>query len=226
MKSYIIGISALLMTFSIYAQRVVEKQINIKSTASLSLDLQFADTIHIKQSKDNTVRIKATVNINDNLHNDKYELTTDESDQIVKISAKIHDMKSLRVPCKNKRGTSYDYDDGKCLTMDINYEVEVPSLASIKVETISGDLIIDKGTSPMLLKSISGFIDLSIPLTANSDIRIETVTGGVYTNHELKKDKDDCDSHPGGTDASIRLGSGGNRIKLSTVSGDIYVRKI
>lgn len=226
MKTIITIILSIFTLISLNAQRVVEKQIAVNAPTNLTLSLDFADTIQIKPSKDNSVRIKATVNINDNLHNDKYELFADEGSQSLRISAKIHDMKSLRVPCKNYIGTSYDCQGGKCLTMNINYEIEVPVLADIKVETISGDIIIEKSSCPMWLKSISGFIDLSIPSSTNSDIKIETITGGVYTDHELKKENVDCDSNPGGTDAYIRLGSGGNRIKLITVSGDIYVRKM
>ena len=106
MKNYLMGILSLLATVNIYAQRVVEKQLAINPDTRLNLKLEFADTIKIVQSNDNKLRIKATVNINDNLHNDKYELITNESSQSVSVSAKIHDMKSLRVPCKNRRGST------------------------------------------------------------------------------------------------------------------------
>jgi len=226
MKKYIIGIIIPLLAFTVNAQRVIEKQITVKPTTSIDLKLDFADSIQIKQSKDNSVKIKVTVNINDNLHNDKYELITNEGIEILRVSAKIHDMKSLRIPCKNHIGSNYDYHDGECLTMDISYVIEVPSIANLKIETISGDIIIENAQSSMTINSISGFIDICISTKANSDLRIETVTGGVYTDHEFNKVKDECESNPGGTDASFSIGSGGNRIKLETVSGDIFIRKI
>ncbi len=226
MKNYVVGIISLLATFNLNAQRVVEKLITVNPSTNLELNLDFADTIHIKQSKDNSIRIKAVVNINDNQHNDKYELITDEGSQSLRVSAKVRDMESIRVPCKNQHGSSFGYHDGKCLSMIINYEIEVPTLADIKVETISGDITIDNGNCPMSIKSISGFIDLTIPATSNSDISISTITGGVYSNQEINKEKSDFDSNPGGTRANIQLNSGGNRIKLNTISGDIFLRKI
>jgi hypothetical protein len=226
MKKYIIGVVTLLVTFNLNAQRVVEKQLTVTPTTNLELNLDFADTIHIVQSKDNSIRIKAIVNINNNLHNDKYELIADEGGQTLRISAKVHDMKSIRIPCENHKGSSYEYHDGECLTMDINYEIEVPVLADIKVETISGDIIINLRTCPMTLKSISGFVDLSIPTTSNSDISISTITGGVYSNHDISKEKNSCDSNPAGTRVNFRLNSGGSRIKLNTISGDIFLREI
>jgi len=227
MKKYIIGIVITLIAYTVNAQRVVEKQVTVKPSASLDLKLDFADTIQIKQSNDNTLRIKVIVNINDNLHNDKYELITNESGDSFTIKAKIHDMESIKAPCKNHYNGSMFYShDGECLTMDIRYILEVPAIANLRIETISGDIIIEDAKYPMSIKTISGFIDLGIPEKTNSDLRIETVTGGVYTNHEFTKDNSDCESNPGGTDASLRIGSGGNKIKLETVSGDIFVRKI
>lgn len=226
MKTIITTILSILLTFTLNAQRVVEKKIEINPTSTLKLDLEFADTIHIKQSSDNTLKIKATVSINDNQNNDNYELITNENGSYLTVKAKIHDMESIRIPCKKNGKSMYNYNDGKCLTMDISYVIEVPSIADLRLETISGDIIIDQAKNPMNIKTISGFIDMSIPAKSNSDIRIETVTGGVYTNHEFSKDNDDCDSNPGGTDANFKLGTGDNKIKLTTVSGDIFIRKI
>lgn len=226
MKKYIIIIGITICAYLANAQRVVEKQIEVKSTCSLTLDLDFADSIIIKQSNDNSIRVKVMVNINDNLNNDKYELITSEGGQSLRMSAKIHDMESIRVPCRNHHGASYNFDNGKCLSMNIKYEIEIPTITYIKLETISGDVIINKSNCPMSIESISGFIDLSIPYSANSEIKIQTVTGGVYTNHEYDNSSDRCRSNPGGTDANFRLGNGENRIRLSTVSGDIFVRKI
>ncbi len=226
MKNYIILIPIIFIAFHLNAQSIVEKQITLKPTANLNLKLDFADSIQIKQSKDNTLRVKVTVNINENQHNDKYELITNEGSQSVRISAKIHDMESIRVPCKNRVGSNYNYHDGECLTMDISYIIEVPTIENLKIETINGDIIIDNAQSAMSINSISGFIDMSISTKANSDLRIETVTGGVYTNHEFNKGNDHFNGNPSGTDARFKFGSGDKSIKLTTISGDIYLRKI
>jgi len=225
MKKINLIVLLIITAVSVNAQRIVEKQVSAKSTTDLDLNLEFADSIRIKQSMDNSVHIKATVNINDNQNNDKYELITNENGDNITIKAKIHDMNSIRIPCNNRKGNSYNYD-GKCLTMDIYYEIEVPSIANLKIKTISGDIIIEKGIYPMYLESISGFIDLYVPSKADADISVNTVTGGVYSNIDINKSNSNLDSSPGGTDGTIRLNNGGNRIKLHTVSGDIYIRKI
>jgi len=226
MKNTLVIIAFLISVYNLKAQRVVEEQIAVKPTATIALKLDFADSILIKQSKDDNIRIKAIVSINNNQHNDKYELIVSESNDFIKVKAKINDMESIRIPCNDHRGTNYSYSNGNCLTMDIIYEIEIPTIANLSIETISGDITIDNPNSPMDVRSISGYIDLSINPKTNSNIKVETVTGGVYTNHEFNKDSDHCDSNPGGTDASFKIGSGGNRIKLETVSGDVFIRKI
>lgn len=215
-----------MIALTVNAQRVVEKQISVKPSASLDLKLDFADTIQIKQSKDNTLRIIATVSINDNQNNDKYELITSEGSDFIKVKAKIHDMESIRVPCKNRKGSRSEYRNGECLTMDINYIIEIPAIADFHIETISGDIIVDNAQSAMSIESISGFIDMSIPAKSNFDLKIKTITGGIYTNHEFSTNIDNFKGGPGGTDGWFKLGVGGNRVKLSTISGDIFLRKI
>lgn len=226
MKNYLIGIVLLLTTLNLSAQRKVEKQIIVNPKTILNLKLEFADTIKIVQSTDNTVRVIASVNINDNLNNDNYELIANQSDGLLKISAKIHDMKSIRVPCTNKKGSNYNYYNGKCLTMDISYVIEVPNIAKIEIETISGNIIIGNTISNLSLNSISGFIDIGISNQANSNLKIETVTGGVYSNYEFGKTNNLIDSNPGGTSANFKIGNGENSMRLTTVSGDIFIRKI
>lgn len=220
-------ITAILISFcKLYGQRVIDKQVDVKPNAAIDLKLEFADSILVKPSTDNNFRIKAVVSINDNQHNDNYELNISESSETIKVKAKIRDMESIRIPCKNRKGTYYGNSNGKCLTMDIRYEIELPSNTSVKLETISGDITILNAKNPMILKSISGYIDVNISSKFDSDIQIGTVTGGVYSNIEINKDNGYCHSSPGGTDATIRIGKGGSTIKLETISGDIFIRKI
>ncbi|MDD4604373.1 MAG: hypothetical protein PHF97_11285 [Bacteroidales bacterium] len=224
MKKYLMGILVSMIAFAVNAQKVVEKQISLNPTSSLDLKLEFADTIQVKQSKDNTLRITATVNINDNQHNDKYELITSVESGFVEIKAKIHDMESIRVPCKNHQGSNYESHDGKCVTMDISYMIEVPAIADLHLKTINGNIIIDHALNTMSIESISGFIDLTVPVTSNLNFNLKTITGGIYTNPELHINMDNYKGNPGGNEAQFKTGTGGNMVKLSTISNDIFVR--
>lgn len=225
MKKILI-ITAILITFcKLYGQRVVDKQVEVKQNATIDLKLEFADSILIKPSTDSNFRIKAVVSINDNQHNDNYELNISEGSESIKVKAKIRDMESIHVPCKNHKGTYYGNYNDKCLTMAIRYEIELPASSSLRLETISGNIMVQNAKNPMIIKSISGFIDINISPKFESNIQVETVTGGVYSNFDINKDNGYYQSSPGGTDANLKIGKGGCSIKLETISGDIFIRK-
>ncbi|NVO12340.1 MAG: hypothetical protein HXX16_20450 [Bacteroidales bacterium] len=226
MKKYIIGFIVSMIAYTVNGQRIVEKQITVKSTSSVDLKLDFADTIQVKQSKDNILRIKAIVSINDNQHNDKYEIIIRDDGDFLRVKANVNDMKSIRVPCKSHKGSNYESHGGECVNIDIYYVIEVPTVANLHIETINGNITIDNALCPMSIESISGFIDLRIPANANLDLNLKTITGGVYTNHEFNISTDNFKGNPGGTNAWFKLGSGGNKVKLSTISSDIFIRKI
>jgi DUF4097 and DUF4098 domain-containing protein YvlB len=74
----------------------------------------------------------------------------------------------------------------------------------------------------MNVKSISGYIDLTEPAGKHADIDFSTISGRMYSNHELALNK----MHNGiPLKITEKLNSGGDPIKLETISGDIYFRK-
>jgi DUF4097 and DUF4098 domain-containing protein YvlB len=74
----------------------------------------------------------------------------------------------------------------------------------------------------MNVKSISGYIDLAVPANRQADIDFSTISGTMYSNHELALNK----QHSGVPSKIIeKLNDGGDPIKLETISGDIFFRK-
>jgi DUF4097 and DUF4098 domain-containing protein YvlB len=73
----------------------------------------------------------------------------------------------------------------------------------------------------MNVKSISGYIDLTEPASKNADIDFSTISGRMYSNHELALSK----AHTGiPLKINEKLNNGGDPVKLETISGDIYFR--
>lgn len=122
----------------------------------------------------------------------------------------------------------------------VNYVIYVPKEMYLKVKSISGsvdaenyvgvlnlDLIsgnitVKKHSKNMRLKTISGDIDIFV-----SDAKFEarTLTGGIYSDldidfNENKKKR----SYGSKIVATIKKGTAS--LKLNTISGDIYLRKI
>ena len=98
------------------------------------------------------------------------------------------------------------------------------------VEVIFSNLSQDEPTS---LASVSGLIDVSIPAGDKATIEVNTITGNVYNNLDLKSQgkakKDDRSDGLGAIKYegknSYTLNEGGQKLYLKSVSGNIYLRK-
>jgi DUF4097 and DUF4098 domain-containing protein YvlB len=98
----------------------------------------------------------------------------------------------------------------------------MPEKTKFSVETINADVTIKGQTREMNVKSISGYIDLTEPEGKQADLDFSTISGRMYSNHELALNK----MHSGiPMKINEKLNNGGDPIKLETISGDIYFRK-
>jgi DUF4097 and DUF4098 domain-containing protein YvlB len=97
----------------------------------------------------------------------------------------------------------------------------MPEKTKFSVETINADVTIKGQTREMNVKSISGYIDLTEPEGKQADLDFSTISGRMYSNHELALNK----MHSGiPMKINEKLNNGGDPIKLETISGDIYFR--
>ncbi|MFM9910956.1 MAG: DUF4097 family beta strand repeat-containing protein [Chitinophagaceae bacterium] len=208
----------LLLTYCLWvasilnAQKIITKAFSFANKESLSLNLNIADSIQIVTWNKNEVSVKCSININDNKYNDDYKVSFDESGKSIEVRAKF----------ETDRKTSYN--DPNCCNYRsaIIWEVMIPENAPFEVETINGDIIIVGKTDEIKAHTISGFIDLSVPIDRKADFKLSTITGTVYSDilnqSNSKKHSnysDICDSYNGG----------GKQVNLKTISGNIYLRK-
>lgn len=110
----------------------------------------------------------------------------------------------------------------RCICFEVNYEITVPAGTDLSIETISSNIEIRGHTGALTVKSISGFVDIDLPATANASLDIQSVTGEIYTDHNLQLDENSTEYDKS---IAVALGKGGERIALETVSGDIFFRK-
>jgi|ERR1035437_456150 hypothetical protein len=190
------------------AQQIIEKHMDFSGKESLSMKIQIADSISIQTWNKNEVYIKASVNVNENKDNEAYITSFDDSGKTILVKANFKD----------------DYFKGKkncCNITDIFWQIYVPEKTKFSVETINADVTITGQTTEMNIKSISGYIDLTEPAGKHADIDFSTVSGRMYSNHELALNK----AHNGiPLKINEKLNNGGDPIRLETISGDIYFR--
>ena len=191
------------------AQQIIEKHMDFSGKESLNLKIQIADSINIQTWNKNEVYVKASVNINENKDNEAYLTSFDESGSSLIVNAKFRDK----------------YFSGKnncCNKTDIYWQVFMPEKTKFSVETINADITITGQTREMRVKSISGSIDLSVPVNKQAFLEFSTISGRMYSNHEIALNK----LHSGiPLKISEKLNNGGDPINLETISGDIYFRK-
>jgi DUF4097 and DUF4098 domain-containing protein YvlB len=92
------------------------------------------------------------------------------------------------------------------------------------VETINGNISISGKTAEIRAHTISGFIDIGVAADTKADLKMNTISGTMYTNFDFQQDKGL--RHVGGNSVKTILNGGGERsIDLETISGNIYFRK-
>ena len=80
---------------------------------------------------------------------------------------------------------------------------------------------------PTAISTVNGAVDVTLPATAKTNLQLSSVTGGMYTDFDLasKPERDGLKKVAGGNHIDSAMNGGGVELKLTTVSGNIYLRK-
>jgi hypothetical protein len=208
MKTIGVFIALWVLVAPVMAQKTIEKHMGFSGKQNIRLDLKFADSITVRTWNKAEVYAHAVVNINDNKDNDAYVTGFNESGNSVVISS-------------NYKDGYFDRKNNCCIQSEIVWEVFIPEHVPFSVETINGNIIIEGKTKDMNVKTISGFIDLSLDPSAMADLEMSTISGTLFSNIRFSG---------GNRESSIpqrireKLNQGGYPLKLETISGDIFLR--
>jgi hypothetical protein len=227
MKKIINLVFILLVAITVNAQRKVEKFVKISKNQELFVDFKFAQNIEVKQWDQNKIEVRATVNLNNGEGDKHFSLKTSENGNQVKIYSDFGNY--------FKRKRNWDQHN----TTEINYVVYVPKNATLKVKSISGSLEADSYNGnlttdlisgnitiknyngEMQLKTVSGDVDVAV---SKAKINAKTVTGTIYS--DLKIDSEFSENKSYSSKIRGTVNNGDIELKMITVSGNIYLRKI
>jgi len=199
-------------------QETFEKEVALKNGQAVKLELKFADDINIKTWNKQQLYIKATVK-----HNFKekldYQLLEFNENNEVEIEEKIKNLekkKNINIGGKDK--------DRNCIELDIDYEVYLPANVELVINSISGNIDVKNMNNSLTLETISGFVDVAVDPTKKYDLKCSTISGSIYS--DLKFDSDgNIKADIVGSKLNTSLNGGGKKLKLKTISGDLYIRK-
>jgi len=212
MKNLFIMCTCYMLMQSMNAQKIIEKHLDFNAKQSVDLQIQIADSIRIIVWNKNEVYVKASINIEDNKYNDDYSVDFNTESTNIGVSAKLN---------MEKVGSSKKSHSNCCCNTQIYWEIYMPENVSLTVETISADLMIAGKINKLTAKTISGFIDLTLPETQKADLEMKSISGTFYSNLLFNKDRKE-----GATPHLVEhLNGGGNPFQLETISGDIFLRK-
>ncbi len=212
MKKIIAIILLPFIAFSLNAQKVIERHVNLSPTGSVNLNIQIADSITIRTWNKKEAYVRAFVNVNDNKNNDDYKWDFDETGGSLNVTAKFDFPKGRSNDCCNNKTI-------------ITCFIYIPKNTNLSVETINGNITIAGKTAEIKAKSISGFVDMAVSPQRAAEVKLNTITGTMYSDFDFgEKDKDM--KRVAGTAINSSLNGGGNNfINLETISGDIFFHK-
>jgi predicted membrane protein len=145
---------------------------------------------------------------------------------------KIRVPENFSVKVSNECGSS-----GKVTISNVKNEVEVKNCQDIILKNVTGPLVLStiagdvqivftelSKDKPISLASISGEIDVTMPSKSAVDLEMETVTGAFYSDFDLTS-TDKKLKQVGGSKLKTQLNGGGVPLKITNISGNIYLRK-
>ncbi|HLF33351.1 MAG TPA: DUF4097 family beta strand repeat-containing protein [Cyclobacteriaceae bacterium] len=149
----------------------------------------------------------------------------------VEFKVKVPDNFSLKIESGCERTTEIDIKN-------IKNEIDIKNCMSIKLRnvtgplvlaTISGDIDVVFSTvnreNPVSISNISGAIDITLPANTPADVKLNTVTGNIFTDFDIPTRTDKSMKQVGGSNIEFPLNGGGIDFSIVNISGNIYLRK-
>jgi len=98
---------------------------------------------------------------------------------------------------------------------------------SVQANAVSGDITVRvdqfTGRGDLSFNTVSGDVILEVPRTFEADISMSTVSGDINSDFQLVVSGG---SRPNRRNLDARIGGGGRRLDLNTVSGDVKIKMI
>ena len=108
----------------------------------------------------------------------------------------------------------------------VSGDVRVSTTGLVKASTVSGSISARMGRtdwqSSLRFSTVSGDIVLEMPDNLNTDVEMTTVSGGLESDWPMTMNGRRFSPR----NLSGRIGTGGRELKLTTVSGDVELRKV
>jgi len=119
----------------------------------------------------------------------------------------------------------------------VKNEIDVKNCNDITLKSVCGPLILStisgnidvtftavNTDKPFSVNSVSGDIDITLPARTATTLEMRTINGNFYTDFDFSDSKKDL-KRVGGNELDQALNGGGFKFTISTVSGNVFLRK-
>jgi lia operon protein LiaG len=116
-------------------------------------------------------------------------------------------------------------------------EIDIETCHDIDLQNVSGPLVLSSisgditisysninTTKSTSISSVSGDIDITMPLKAAVNLELSTINGGFYSDFDFSDSSKDL-KRVGGNELKLAMNGGGIKYSITAVSGNIYLRK-
>jgi hypothetical protein len=116
-------------------------------------------------------------------------------------------------------------------------EIDIKSCHDIKLDEVTGPLVLStisgnidikyssiNTTKSSSVNSISGDIDITLPVKTATDLELRVVSGAIYSDFDFSESQKNL-KKIGGNETNYSLNGGGFKFAVGSVSGNIYLRK-
>ncbi|MCM8567981.1 DUF4097 family beta strand repeat-containing protein [Gramella jeungdoensis] len=220
----------LLMSFSIYAQKEITKEVKYENQ-SVKVEFPFASDIQIKTWDKSTIRVEAKIETEEEKYTEMFALQINSDDSSINIESNSKDM--FEAYHEEKKGSAkkihgmLDHEFNYVLYIPKNVKLKLNSITAkvfsdflqgdIEVEVVSGDIVIKEHKGNLQLNSVAGKINVACK---NASLNAKTLTGEIHTSEKLKLERK---NNFIGHEVTLQPANAENTLNLTTVSGDIYL---
>lgn len=219
-----------LLIHSAFAQKIIEKQLPFFPNQTVNLNFKYADTIQVHYWDKAEVSVRIEAEINQGKLNDVLVVETASDDREISVTTdfdKALFTQGREEDCPGPRShLSYTGNGQKyyaCGT--INYQVYLPKQARLKIETVTGNIIIQGAETAVSVKAVCGFVDFSWPDTKGANLAMKSIRGEIYTDLNIDF-KTKMEKNPIiGYNLEGTVNGGGLDLQLESTLSNIYLRK-
>ncbi len=190
MKPVILFLFYGLLIHPAFAQKIIEKQLPFSPNQTVNLNFKYADTIQVQYWDKAEVFIRIEAVINQGKLNDILIVDTASNDQGITVNTdfdKVLFTQGREEDCPGPRSHLHYTGNGQeyyaCGT--INCQVYLPKQAKLKIESVTGNIIIQGAADAVYAKSVGGFVDFSWPDTKGANLAMKSIRGEIYTDLDI-----------------------------------------